>query len=230
MDGCGVDAGKRLQPVRIILMGPPGAGKGTQAKLLAQRFGVPHISSGDLLRTAAKSRTAMGLQAKRYMDRGELVPDNILLGGIEERLRQADSSKGFILDGFPRTVAQAQALDAMLAKMGKKLDSVISINVPREEVVKRISGRRTCRDCGALYHVIFDPPSNAGICNKCNGELFQRDDDQEDTVLARLEVYEHATAPLLETYRRAGVLRDVDGVGSQDQVLTRILDQVHTNG
>ncbi len=211
-------------------MGPPGAGKGTQAKLLAQRFGVPHISSGDLLRTAAKNRTPMGLRAKRYMDRGELVPDDILLGGIEERLRQPDSSQGFILDGFPRTVAQAEALDAMLAKMGKKLDRVISINVPREEVVKRISGRRTCRDCGALYHVIFDPPSNPGTCNKCNGELFQRDDDQEDTVLARLEVYERATAPLLEAYRRAGVLRDVDGVGSQDQILARILDQVHEHG
>ncbi len=211
-------------------MGPPGAGKGTQAKLLAQRFGVPHISSGDLLRTAAKNRTAMGLQAKRYMDRGELVPDDILLGGIDERLRQPDSSKGFILDGFPRTVGQAQALDTMLANMGSKLDGVVSINVPREEVVKRISGRRTCRDCGALYHVIFDPPINPGICNKCNGELFQRDDDQEDTVLARLEVYEHATAPLLDAYRRARVLRDVDGVGSQDQVLARILDQVHTRG
>ncbi len=209
-------------------MGPPGAGKGTQAKLLAQRFGVPHISSGDLLRTAAKNRTAMGLQAKRYMDRGELVPDDILLGGIDERLRQPDSSKGFILDGFPRTVGQAQALDTMLANMGSKLDGVVSINVPREEVVKRISGRRTCRDCGALYHVIFDPPINPGICNKCNGELFQRDDDQEDTVLARLEVYEHATAPLLDAYRRARVLHDVDGVGSQDQVLARILDQVHT--
>ncbi len=211
-------------------MGPPGAGKGTQAKLLAQRFGVPHISSGDLLRTAAKNRTPMGLQAKRYMDRGELVPDDILLGGIEERLRQPDSSQGFILDGFPRTLAQAEALDAMLARKGTRLDGVISINVPREEVVKRISGRRTCRDCGALYHVIFDPPINPGICNKCNGELFQRDDDQEDTVLARLEVYERATAPLLEAYRRAGVLRDVDGVGSQDQVLARILDQVHAHG
>jgi adenylate kinase len=204
--------------MRMILMGPPGAGKGTQAKVLAARFGIPHISSGDLLRDAAKRRTPMGVQAKRYMDRGELVPDNILLGAIEERLHEPDCAAGFILDGFPRTIAQAKALDTMLAGMGAKLENVISINVPRDEVVKRISGRRTCRDCGALYHVIFDPPTNAGACNKCNGELFQRDDDQEDTVLARLEVYEHATAPLLDAYRKAGVLREADGIGSQDQV------------
>jgi adenylate kinase len=216
--------------MRMILMGPPGAGKGTQAKVLAARFGIPHISSGDLLRDAAKRRTPMGVQAKRYMDRGELVPDNILLGAIEERLREPDCAAGFILDGFPRTIAQAEALDTMLAGMGAKLENVISINVPRDEVVKRISGRRTCRDCGALYHVIFDPPTNPGVCNKCNGELFQRDDDQEDTVLARLEVYQRATEPLLDAYRKAGVLREVEGIGSQDQVLARILDQVHGDG
>jgi len=216
--------------MRMILMGPPGAGKGTQAKVLAARFGIPHISSGDLLRAAVKRRTPMGVQAKRYMDRGDLVPDNILLGAIEERLRESDCATGFILDGFPRTIAQAGALDTMLAGMGAKLENVISINVPRDEVVKRISGRRTCRDCGALYHVIFDPPTNPGVCNKCNGELFQRDDDQEDTVLARLEVYERATAPLLDAYRQAGVLREADGIGSQDQVLARILDQVHQGG
>jgi adenylate kinase len=216
--------------MRMILMGPPGAGKGTQAKRLAARFGIPHISSGDLLRDAAKRRTPMGVQAKRYMDRGELVPDNVLLGAIEERLHEPDCSAGFILDGFPRTIAQAEALDTMLAGMGAKLENVISINVPRDEVVKRISGRRTCRDCGALYHVIFDPPTNPGVCNKCNGELFQRDDDQEDTILARLEVYQRATAPLLDAYRKAGVLREADGIGSQDQVLARILDQVHGDG
>jgi adenylate kinase len=160
--------------MRMILMGPPGAGKGTQAKVLAQRFGIPHVSSGDLLRDAAKRRTPMGVQAKRYMDRGELVPDNILLGAIEERLHEPDCAAGFILDGFPRTIAQAEALDKMLAGMGAKVENVISINVPRDEVVKRISGRRTCRNCGALYHVIFDPPTNPGTCNKCNAELFQR--------------------------------------------------------
>ena len=216
--------------MRMILMGPPGAGKGTQAKVLAQRFGIPHISSGDLLRDAARRRTPMGVQAKRYMDRGELVPDNILLGAIEERLHEPDCATGFILDGFPRTLAQAEALDKMLAGMGAKLENVISIKVPRDEVVKRISGRRTCRNCGALYHVIFDPPTNPGLCNKCNAELFQRDDDQEDTVLARLEVYERATAPLLDAYRRASVLREVNGIGSQDQVLARVLEQVQTGG
>ena len=168
----------------------------------------------------------MGLQAKRFMDRGELVPDPVLLGAIEERLGRNDCARGFILDGFPRNVAQVDALAAMLAGMGRELDNVVSIRVPREEVVKRLSGRRTCRDCGAMYHIIFDPPNNPGICNKCNGELYQRDDDQEDTIVARLEVYERETAPVLEAYRRQKLLREVDGIGSQDQVFARILEQV----
>ncbi len=207
----------------MILMGPPGAGKGTQAELLRERFDVPHISSGDLLRSAVKRKTTLGMQAKRFMDRGELVPDNVLLGTIEERLRRNDCATGFILDGFPRTVAQADALTAMLGKCGTRVDHVASLTVPRDEVVKRLSGRRTCRDCGALYHIIFDPPSNAGICNKCNGELYQRDDDQEDTILARLDVYDRQTAPLLALYRKHGLLREVDGIGSQDQVFARLL-------
>ena len=213
----------------MIVMGPPGAGKGTQARLLQERFDVPHISSGDLLRDAVKRKTAMGLRAKRYMDRGELVPDDILLGAIEERLRRNDCARGFILDGFPRTVAQAEALSAILAAMDTKIDHVTSINVPQEELVKRLSGRRTCRECGAMYHIIFDPPSNPGICNKCNGELYQRDDDQEDTILARLDVYERQTAPLLKSYRQRGLLHDVDGVGSPDHVNTRILSQVQAH-
>ena len=210
----------------MILMGPPGAGKGTQAKLLQESFDVPHVSSGDLLRSAVKRKTPMGLKAKRFMDRGELVPDDILLGAIEERLNRNDCAKGFILDGFPRTVAQADALTAMLANGGTRIDHVASLTVPREEVVKRLSGRRTCRDCGAMYHIIFDPPNNAGICNKCNGELYQRDDDQEDTILARLDVYDRQTTPLRALYRERGFLREVDGVGSQDQVLTRVLAAV----
>jgi adenylate kinase len=207
----------------MILMGPPGAGKGTQAKLLQERFDVPHVSSGDLLRSAVKRKTAMGLQAKRFMDRGELVPDDVLLGAIEERLNRNDCAKGFILDGFPRTVAQEDALAAMLARAGTRIDHVVSLTVSREEVVKRLSGRRTCRDCGAMYHIIFEPPSNAGICNKCNGELYQRDDDQEDTILARLDVYARQTAPLLAQYRERGQLLEVDGVGSHDQVFARLL-------
>jgi adenylate kinase len=210
----------------MILMGPPGAGKGTQASLLQERYDVPHVSSGDLLRSAVKRKTAMGVQAKRFMDRGELVPDDILLGAIEERLNRNDCAKGFILDGFPRTVAQADALAAMLVRGGTAIDHVTSLRVPREEVVKRLSGRRTCRDCGAMYHIIFDPPNNAGICNKCNGDLYQRDDDQEDTILARLDVYDCQTAPLLALYARQGLLREVDGVGSQDQVLGRVLSAV----
>ena len=213
----------------MILMGPPGAGKGTQATLLQERFDVPHISSGDLLRSAVKRKTAMGVQAKRFMDRGELVPDNILLGAIEERLKRNDCAKGFILDGFPRTVVQAEALTAMLAKEGTRIDHVASLTVPRDEVVKRLSGRRTCRDCGAMYHIIFDPPSNASICNKCNGELYQRDDDQEDTILARLDVYDRQTAPLRALYREQDLLREVDGVGSQDQVFARLLAAVQAD-
>ena len=213
----------------MILMGPPGAGKGTQATLLQERFDVPHISSGDLLRSAVKRKTAMGVQAKRFMDRGELVPDNILLGAIEERLKRNDCAKGFILDGFPRTVAQAESLTAMLAKEGTRIDHVASLTVPRDEVVKRLSGRRTCRDCGAMYHIIFDPPSNASNCNKCNGELYQRDDDQEDTILARLDVYDRQTAPLRALYREQNLLREVDGVGSQDQVFARLLAAVQAD-
>ncbi len=212
------------------MMGPPGAGKGTQAKLLEKRFELPHISSGDLLRTAVKRKTQHGMRAKRLMDRGELVPDDIMLAVIEERLQQADCAKGFILDGFPRTVAQADALAAILGSSGTQIDGVVSIVVPREELVKRLAGRRTCRECGAMYHIIFEPPNNPGICNKCNGELYQRDDDQEDTVIARLEVYERATAPLLAAYRQRGVLREVAGVGSPDQVFARILEQVPKNG
>jgi adenylate kinase len=207
----------------MILMGPPGAGKGTQAKLLQERFDVPHISSGDLLRAAVRRKTPLGVQAKRFMDRGELVPDDVLSGAIEERLRRNDCAKGFILDGFPRTVAQADALAAMLKTMGTQIDKVTSITVPRDELVKRLSGRRTCRDCGAMYHIIFDPSNNPGICNKCNGELYQRDDDQEDTIIARLDVYDRQTAPLLALYRQRAVLHEIDGVGSPDQVLERIL-------
>lgn len=216
--------------MRMIFVGPPGAGKGTQAKLLAERCGVPHISCGDLLRSAVKRKTAAGLQAKRYMDRGDLVPDAIILGVVEERLREPDCANGFILDGFPRTLPQAEALSDILARLGTGISHVVSIKVPREELVKRMSGRRTCRECGTPYHIIFDPPANAGICNKCNGELYQRDDDEEDTILARLDVYERNTAPLIELYHRRGLLREVDGVGGQVQVLGRILAQVQKKG
>lgn len=213
--------------MQVILIGPPGAGKGTQAKLLQERFGLPHISSGDLLRAAVKRKTDTGVQAKRYMDRGELVPDDIVVRLIEERVRQDDCHAGFILDGFPRTVTQAKALEPMLTKHHKRVDHVLSISVPRDEIIKRLSGRRTCRDCDAMYHVIFNPPLNNGLCNRCNGELYQRDDDQEDTITARLDVYERQTAPLLDHYRRLGLLREIDGVGGAQHVFARILAQVN---
>ena len=214
----------------MILMGPPGAGKGTQAKLLESHFQVRHISSGDLLRGAVKRKTPLGVQAKRYMDRGELVPDEVLLGTIEERLRQDDSRNGFILDGFPRTVPQADALCALLHAMKTQVDDVTSIQVPREELVKRLSGRRTCRECATMYHVLFDPPRTAGICNQCGGELYQRDDDKEDTIRARLEVYDRQTSPVLNKYRELGLLREVDGVGTPERVFERILAQVQKHG
>jgi adenylate kinase len=212
--------------VQIILIGPPGAGKGTQAKLLQERLEVPHISSGDLLRAAVKRKTGAGREAKRYMDRGELVPDAIVVRIVEERVRQNDCDPGFIIDGFPRNVAQAEVLTQMLATTNKVIDHVVSLTVPREELIKRLSGRRVCRECGAMYHVIFDPPVNSALCNKCNGELYQRDDDQEDTIAARLDVYERETSPVLTYYRRRGLLREVDGVGGATQVFDRILAQV----
>ncbi len=209
--------------MQVILIGPPGAGKGTQAGALQERLRVPHISSGDLLRNAVKRKTETGLQAKQYMDRGELVPDDIVVRVIEERVRQDDCRDGFIVDGFPRNVSQAEVLTPMLASLGKMVDHVVSFAVPREEIIKRLSGRRTCRNCGAMYHIIFDPPVNSGLCNKCNGELYQRDDDQEDTIAARLDVYQRETAPLLEYYRARGLLREVNGIGSREQIFERIL-------
>jgi adenylate kinase len=209
--------------VRLVLLGPPAAGKGTQARSLAEQLKVPHIASGDLLREAVRKRTPLGTTARSYMDRGNLVPDDLVLQLIDERLQRPDARSGFILDGFPRTVAQAEALEKMLQKRGDTLDKVIAITVPDEEIVKRISGRRTCRNCGAMYHTIFDPPRNLNLCNSCNGELYQREDDAEDTVRMRLEVYASATRPLLEHYGRNGLLASVDGVGHPDEIRHRIL-------
>lgn len=207
-------------------MGPPGAGKGTQSRRLGEQLGVPVISTGEILRDEIKRKTTLGSQAKRHMDKGELIPDALMVGVIEERLRRADCARGFILDGFPRTVAQADALHKMLGQIGGSLEHAVSLSVPNEELLKRLSGRRTCRDCGAMYHIIFDPPTNAGLCNKCNGELYQRDDDHEDIITSRLEVYERETAPLLDYYRKNRQLVEVDGIGGRDDVLGRILSRV----
>ena len=207
-------------------MGPPGAGKGTQSRRLGERLGIPVISTGEMLRDEIKRKTALGTKAKRHMDRGELIPDDLMIGVIEERLKRPDCARGFILDGFPRTVAQADALHRLLAQLGGSLEHAVSLSVPNDELLKRLSGRRTCRDCGAMYHIIFDPPTNAGLCNKCNGELYQRDDDHEDIIASRLEVYEAQTAPLLDYYRGHRMLVEVDGIGGRDDVLGRILAEV----
>lgn len=211
--------------MRLVLVGPPGSGKGTQARMLQDKLGVPQIASGDLLRAAVRDRSVPGLDAKRLMDRGALVPDEVVLKLIAERLRKPDVRDGFILDGFPRNRAQAEALAKMMENNGA-LDRVIALNVPDEEIIKRISGRRTCRNCGEMYHQVFDPPTNIGHCNKCNGELYQRDDDSEDTVRNRLQVYAAATRPLLEFYERQGLLRRVDGIGRLEEVEKRILKEL----
>ncbi len=197
--------------MNLIFLGAPGAGKGTQAKMVSEKYGIPQISTGDMLREAVAKGTELGKKAKEYMDRGELVPDEIVIGIVKERLQQPDCEKGFILDGFPRTLAQAEALDEMLKELGKKIDAVINIAVPEEEVVKRIVYRRTCKNCGAVYHLIYNPPKEDNKCDKCGGELYQRDDDKEETVRERYRVYRENTEPLIEYYRKKGILYDVDG-------------------
>ena len=208
--------------MRLVLLGPPGAGKGTQAKQLEEELKIPQIASGDLLRLAVRNKAPLGLEAKRYMDQGTLVPDDLVVRLIEERLSQPDAAKGFILDGFPRTLAQAEALREMLVRNHQKIDRVLALVVPDQEIIKRISGRRTCKNCGAMYHTIFDPPRNVGLCNKCDSELYQRDDDTEDTVKMRLEVYDTQTRPLLSYYQDQGLLRRIDGIGALDDINQRI--------
>jgi adenylate kinase len=210
--------------VRLVLLGPPGVGKGTQARMLEAELGVPQVASGDLLRAAVRDKSALGLEAKGFMDKGALVPDELVLKLVDARLQQPDALKGFILDGFPRTVSQAETLTKMLEARSEKLDRVVAITAPDEELIKRISGRRTCRDCGAMFHVIYDPPRNMNLCNSCNGELYQRDDDAEDTVRMRLQVYAASTRPLLEHYQRLGLLAPIDGVGRAEEIGKRILE------
>jgi len=209
--------------MRLILLGPPGSGKGTQAQKLVERFKVPQVSTGDIFRQAVRDQTELGKKAKEYMDRGELVPDQIVVGMVEERLSQPDCKNGFILDGFPRTIAQAEALDELLARRGEKLDAVLEISVPDEEVIKRLSGRRTCRQCGAMYHIEFNPPKEPGRCDKCKGELYQREDDKEEVIKSRLEVYHSQTAPLIEYYQKKRLLKKIDGVGGIEEIFSRVM-------
>lgn len=212
--------------MRIILLGPPGAGKGTQAKLLIERLQVPQISTGDMLRAAVKDGTPLGRQAKAFMDRGALVPDDVIIGLVRERLQAPDSARGYILDGFPRTVAQAEALEKTLEDLRLSLDHVLCLDVPSEDLVVRIAGRRTCRQCGAMSHVRFSPTKREGVCDACGGETYQRDDDREETVRRRLTVYAEQTAPLVRFYEGRGLLRRIAGTGEIGEIFARMVQSL----
>ena len=204
-------------------MGPPGAGKGTQAAKLVERYDIPHVSTGDIFRGALQERTPLGLEAKRYMDVGALVPDQVTVGITRERLAKSDCIGGFILDGFPRTLQQAHALDQMLAKMGIRLNKVVNIVVPDQELIPRLTGRRICQSCGATYHMEFRPPAQPSICDRCGGELYQRTDDQEETVRERLEVYRLQTQPLIQYYRDRDLYSEINGAQSTETVFRDII-------
>ena len=210
-------------PLDIVLLGAPGSGKGTQAERIAPAFGVSHISTGEILRAAVKAGTELGMAAKRFMDAGDLVPDEVMIGIIRERLTEPDTAAGFMLDGFPRTLPQASALDEMLTGAGRALTLVLLIDVPDEELVQRLAGRRACRSCGRGYNVVFDPPKVDGVCDVCGADLFQRDDDNETTVRNRLQVYARQTEPLTGYYRDKGILATVSGAGrTPDQVFADV--------
>lgn len=206
----------------ILLMGPPGAGKGTQAEKLIREYGIPQISTGDMFRAAVKSGTALGKEAKSYMDKGALVPDSVTVGIVKERLAQDDCKKGWILDGFPRTTAQASALDAILHDLGIQLTAVLDFNVNRDDLVKRVSGRLVCRQCGASFHKEFRPPKQEGVCDNCGGELYQRADDNEVTVRERLAVYDTSTKPLIDYYKVGGRYYEINGDQSMDKVFADV--------
>ena len=213
-------------PIFLILLGPPMSGKGTQAARLSKALGIPQISSGDLFRDNIKRETALGREAKTYMDRGDLVPDEITIGMVAERLGRPDAAKGALLDGFPRTIPQAEELDRILDELDASLTGVISISVPVEELVKRASGRRICRSCGKSYHLAFNPPAEEGVCDVDGGELYQRDDDLPETVRQRLEVYQGQTSPLVDYYRKRGNLREIEGDQPIDDVAADIAEVV----
>jgi adenylate kinase len=212
-----------LAGIRVVLLGPPGAGKGTQAKLLQEQFEGCQISTGDLLRKAVSQQTPLGRQAAAYIERGALVPDKLIVDLVAESLKQKDCAKGFILDGFPRTLAQAESLDDILKRLGRELHAVLSIRVPQDLIVERLAGRRMCKHCGALYHLNFNPSKAESVCDRCGGELYQRDDDREETINARLGVYAKQTEPLVDYYRKRGMLRDIDGVGQVEDIRGRLV-------
>lgn len=208
--------------MNLILLGPPGAGKGTQSQLLKEKLHIPQISTGDILREARKNKTELGLKADSYMSAGKLVPDEVVIGIVEERLQKPDCQSGYILDGFPRTVAQAEALKSLLAEHGFHIDAVLNVIVEDEELIERLAGRRICKNCGANFHVKFKAPQNENTCDECRGELYQRDDDQVETIHKRLEVYKEQTAPLIEYYGSEGLLKNIEGVGSPSEIFQRI--------
>jgi len=208
--------------MRLVLLGAPGAGKGTQAKKLIEKYGIPQISTGDILRKAVADGTPLGKEAKSYMDKGELVPDSVVIGLVKERLAQDDCKKGYILDGFPRNTSQAETLDEVLSGMKASLDVALSVDVDKDDLMKRLTGRRTCKSCQQMYNIYFTPPKKDGVCDKCGGALFQRDDDKEATIKNRLDVYDKATAPLIDYYSKKGILKSVTGVGSIDQIFNKI--------
>ncbi len=210
--------------MKLVLLGPPGAGKGTQAKMLIEKYHIPQISTGDILRQAVKDETELGKEAKTYMDRGDLVPDDIIINIINERIKADDCNDGYIFDGFPRTVVQAEGLGRVLKLLCTQLDAVVSIDVPEGEVVKRLSGRRTCKNCGALYHSIYDPPAKEGVCDKCDGELFQRDDDNETTIRQRLAVYQEQTAPLIDYYSEQNLVKTIAGSGKPEEIFAAMCE------
>lgn len=210
--------------MKIIMLGAPGAGKGTQAKMIAEKYQIPHISTGDIFRANIKNGTELGREAKTYMDKGELVPDELTVRILLDRVAQPDCEKGYVLDGFPRTIPQAEVLDQELVKRNEKIDYAINVEVPDENIVRRMSGRRACVSCGATYHIVHIPPKKEGICDKCGNELILRDDDKEETVKNRLGVYHDQTQPLIEYYGAKGVLRSVDGTIDMMDVFKRITD------
>jgi len=209
--------------MRLVLLGAPGAGKGTQAKKLIEKYSIPQISTGDILRKAVADGTPLGKEAKSYMDSGGLVPDSVVIGLVKERLAQDDCKAGYILDGFPRTTPQAEELDNVLSGMNSPLDVALSVDVDKDDLMKRLTGRRTCKSCQQMYNVHFSAPQKDGVCDKCGAELYQRDDDQEDTIRNRLDVYEKSTAPLIDYYGSKGILKSVKGEGSIDDIFNQIV-------
>lgn len=215
--------------MKIVLLGPPGAGKGTQAKSISNKYSIPHISTGDIFRKNISENTPLGIEAKSYMDKGQLVPDEVTINMVKDRLQQDDCKSGYLLDGFPRTVAQAEALNCFLLERGEQLDTALLIKVPNEFILERMTGRRVCPSCGASYHVKFNPPANEGKCNLCGNEVIQRKDDTVETVKERLDVYEKETQPLIDFYDNKKLLSEVDGTQAINEVFRGICEILGNN-